>query len=224
MILARGFVNIFQRLTTHSSMEKNVKNTIKTYNEIAEIYDRLQYSTDVSEEIVESYLRAFQGHGLLDVGCGPGNDTKVFMDSGLDVSGIDLSERLLKLAKKNVPQSSFLLMDMRRPALKDGSFDGLWVCSSFIHIPRNDARPTLSEFARILKPNGLMFINVIEGEREGMIKSRLYLDKERFFTDYSASEFRNMIEDEGFEIVDEMIGRETKEDAVWINIIARATI
>ena len=203
-------------------MEKNVKKTIKTYNEIAEIYDRLQYLTDVSEEIIESYLRAFQGQGLLDVGCGPGNDARVFGDNGLEVTGIDLSERLLKLAGKNVPQSSFLLMGMRRPAFKDESFDGLWVCSSFIHIPRSDAGPTLREFARILKPNGLMFINVMEGEREGIVKSRLYLDKERFFTDYSVVEFRNLIEDEGFEIVDETIGKETKEDAFWINIIARA--
>jgi ubiquinone/menaquinone biosynthesis C-methylase UbiE len=204
-------------------MEKNVKKTIKTYNEIAEIYDRLQYSTDVSEEIIEAYLRAFQGQDLLDVGCGPGNDTRVFVDNGLEVTGIDLSERLLKLALKNVPQSSFLLMDMRSPALRDESFDGLWVCSSFIHVPRSDARPTLREFARILKPNGLMFINVMEGEREGITKTRLYLDKERFFTDYSVIEFRNLIEDEGFEIIDEMTGRETKENAVWINIIARAT-
>jgi ubiquinone/menaquinone biosynthesis C-methylase UbiE len=204
-------------------MEKNVKKTINTYNEIAEIYDRLQYSTDVSEEIIESYLQAFQGQDLLDVGCGPGNDTRVFVDKGLEVTGIDLSERLLRLAMKNVPQSSFLLMDMRRPALRDESFDGLWVCSSFIHIPRGDARPTLREFARILKPNGLMFINVMEGEREGIAKTKLYLDKERFFTDYSVIEFRNLIEDEGCEIVDEMTGKETKENAVWINIIARAT-
>ena len=204
-------------------MEKNVKKTIKTYNEIAEIYDRLQYSTDVSEEIIEAYLRAFQGQDLLDVGCGPGNDTRVFVDNGLEVTGIDLSERLLKLALKNVPQSSFLLMDMRSPALRDESFDGLWVCSSFIHVPRSDARPTLREFARILKSKGLMFINVMEGEREGIVKTRLYLDKERFFTDYSVIEFRNLIEDEGFEIIDEMTGKETKENAVWINIIARAT-
>jgi len=203
-------------------MEKNIRETIKTYNEIAEIYDRLQYSIDVSEEIVESYLEAFSGQQLLDVGCGPGNDTGVFVDYGLNVTGMDLSERLLKLAVSNVPQSSFLLMDMRNPAIKDESFDGLWVCSSFIHIPRSDARSTFREFARILKPNGLIFINVMEGVREAMIKSRLYLDMERFFTDYSVVEFKSLIEEAGFQIVEEIIGKETKEDAVWINIIARA--
>ena len=204
-------------------MEKDVKRTIQTYNEIAEIYDRLQYSTDVSEEIIESFLREFQGQYLLDVGCGPGNDTGVFVEHCLDVSGIDLSEGLLRLATGNVPQSSFMLMDMRSPALKDGSFEGLWVCSSFIHIPRRDARTTMKEFARVLKPDGLLFINVMEGEREGIVKSRLYLDKERFFTDYSVNEFSKMIEDEGFEIIEEMIGKETKEDAIWINIIARSS-
>jgi len=202
-------------------MEKEVKRTIKTYNEIAEIYDRLQYSTDVSEEIIESFLRAFQGQLLLDVGCGPGNDTGVFVEHGLDVTGIDLSERLLRLAIENVPRSSFMLMDMRSTAVKDGSFDGLWVCSSFIHVPQRDSRATMREFARVLKPDGLMFINVMEGEREGIVKSRLYLDKERFFTDYSVDDFKKLIEKAGFEIVDEMIGRETKEDATWINIIAR---
>jgi hypothetical protein len=35
------------------------------------------------------------------------------------------------------------------------------------------------------------------------------------------NDFKKLIEDEGFEIIDEMIGRETKEDATWINIIAR---
>lgn len=63
----------------------------------------------------------------------------------------------------------------------------------------------------------------MEGERESIVKTRLYLDKERFFNDYSVVEFRNLIKDEGFEIIDEKTGRETKEDAVWINIIAQAT-
>ncbi len=203
-------------------MQNDVRKTIKTYNEIAEIYDRLQYSTDVSEEIIDSFLRAFNGQDLLDVGCGPGNDTRVFVDNGLEVKGIDLSERLLELAVKNVPKSSFLLMDMRRIAFREKIFDGLWVCSSFIHIPRDYAKATLREFMRILKPNGIMFINVTEGKRAGMVKSRLYLEKERLFTDYSVEEFRNILEDVGFEVVAEIIGKETKEDSVWINIIARA--
>jgi ubiquinone/menaquinone biosynthesis C-methylase UbiE len=204
-------------------MEKNVKKTIKTYNEVAEIYDRLQYSTDVSEEIIASFLKVFSGQSLLDVGCGPGNDTRVFVASGLNVVGIDLSERLLDIAMKNVPQSSFLLMDMRRPAIKDASFDGLWVCSSFIHIPRGDAMSTFSEFARVLRPNGLIFVNVIEGEREDMIKSGLYLDKERFFVDYSVDKFKIVIKKSGFHIIKELTGKELKEDSVWINIIAKRT-
>ena len=64
--------------------------------------------------------------------------------------------------------------------------------------------------------------NVIEGKRAGMVKSRLYLEKERLFTDYSVEEFRNILEDVGFEIVAEITGKETKEDSVWINIISRS--
>ncbi len=202
-------------------MENKVKKTIQTYNEVAEIYNRLQYSTDVSEEIIDFFLEEFSGQSLLDVGCGPGNDTRVFVALGLNVLGIDLSECLLNIALKNVPQSSFLMMDMRRQAIRDASFDGLWVCSSFIHIPRVDAKSTFREFARVLRPYGLIFVNVIEGERESMIKSGLYLDKERFFVDYSVDKFRTLIEDAGFHILKELTGKELKEDSVWVNIVAR---
>jgi len=72
---------------------------------------------------------------LLDLGCGPGVESKRLADLGANVVGIDLSENSLKIARRHAPEATFMLMDrwmelvcsmgfsiVERPEFEDGNF------------------------------------------------------------------------------------------------------
>ena len=201
-------------------MEEKISRTIQTYNEYAKKYFHINYSIDVIKELLNIFIENLKGNKILDIGCGPGRDAKFFSDLGYDVTGIDLSEKLLEIAKKNAPKARFYLMDMRNLDFPENTFDGIWACASFLHIPRKDAQKTLNEFYRVLRPSGVMYLSVKEGVGEGFVKSSQYGNKERYFVYYSSSELRKLVENSRFKIFKEIIEEEKSKDN-WINIFAK---
>jgi len=89
-------------------MENIISKTIQTYNEYAEKYFQINYSTDVIKDLLEFFIRNLNGTKILDVGCGPGRDAKFFSDLDYKVIGIDLSEKLLEIAKKMLQKQNFI--------------------------------------------------------------------------------------------------------------------
>src|SRR5258706_15877090 len=78
-----------------------------------------------------AYLKQFaslikKGRTILDVGCGAGKPVDEFLiKEGFAVNGIDISEKMIELAKKNVPEAFYEVKDMTQ--LKDGEYcvDGI---------------------------------------------------------------------------------------------------
>ncbi len=89
------------------------------YNRFAYLYDNL--INDVNyEEWLSYYYKIFQRYGLkpglgLDLGCGTGNLTKLFSDKGIDMTGVDLSEDMLMVAREKSEGRDILYLnqDMR---------------------------------------------------------------------------------------------------------------
>ena len=198
-------------------MEKAISKTIRTYDKYAEKYFQINNSIDEIKNLLEIFVENLNGEKILDVGCGHGRDAKFFSDLGCEVKGIDLSEKLLEIARKNAPKAEFYLMDMRNLAFPSDYFDGIWACASFLHIPKKDSRKTLDEFYRVLKQNGLLYLSVKEGCSEGFVKSAQYGNEERYFVFYNSKELRELVEGK-FKVFNEII--EKKKDN-WINIFAR---
>jgi len=70
---------------------------------------------------------------ILDIGCGWRKDAKIFSDLGYKVTGIDISENLLAIARKTSPTSQFVKADFRQIPFLEQSFDGLWASASLLH-------------------------------------------------------------------------------------------
>jgi SAM-dependent methyltransferase len=93
-----------------------------------------------------------RGRRVLDAGCGPGMQAAALAEQGADVTGIDLSEELLAIARTR-SAATFLRHDLTRPLpFADGAFD--LVLSSLVMHYLEDWVPTLSEFHRVLGPGG----------------------------------------------------------------------
>lgn len=163
---------------------------------------------------------------VLDAGCGPGRDCEYFAGRGFEVTGVDLSEKLLKIAKKRVPSATFQKQDLRRLQFQKNSFDGIWACASLLHLRRSDALAVLKSFFTLLKPGGILFVQLKEGKGEADIVDPIIADLSRHFVYYSLSELKKILQEAGFIVNDiytwnEEVRRPGRRDIVWISCFSR---
>ncbi len=175
-----------------------VNKTTITYDRIAARYaGRATYPL---ERELARFRQLVPAGGLaLDVGSGPGQYTRVLKAQGLRVVGLDLSQGLLRQAQA-AGTGWLVCADMRRLPIADERADGCFVCASLLHLPRTQAPQTLSEFRRVLRPGGALYIGVKEGEEEKWVTDQE--GYERFFAYYRLEEIDRLIQAAGFEVVD----------------------
>ena len=106
-----------------------MKKTIETYDKYAKVYAERWFEKPVTKPLLRKFAKYLKGKRILDVGCGPGHDSKWLHKHGYDVIGIDNSTGMLREARKRVPKVKFIKMDMRHLKFPKESFDGLWVCA-----------------------------------------------------------------------------------------------
>ncbi len=144
-----------------------------------------------------------KGKKILDIGTANGRAVDYFISKGFEAIGIDNVDAFLEIAKKRVPGAKFFNMDMRKLEFPDNEFDGIWASASFLHIPKSEGKKTLEEFRRVLRPEGILYLSVIEGNEELFFEDPKYpKDTPRFFARYENDELKELIEKAGFEIID----------------------
>ena len=151
---------------------------------------------------------------VLDAGCGHGIHSKYFCDKGVEIVGVDVSESLLRIARENAPKAEFHKMDIRELSFDDNSFDGVWACACLLHLKKSDCKKALREFRRVLKADGLFYSCVKKGDGES---SR----RERYVKYYQPGEFKELVESQGFKILELVVNRQYDKEVDWINVFAR---
>lgn len=98
---------------------------------------------------------------VLDIGCGGGRPiSKFFSDNGYDVYGIDISEKMIGLAKESVPKGIFLVQDMDSMDFPSNSFVAIACFFSIIHLPRESHKAILKKMYAFLKKGGILLITM----------------------------------------------------------------
>jgi len=169
-------------------------------------------------DAMESHVAA--GGLVIDVGAGPGWHTREWQRRGRRAIALDLSRGLLDEARA-LGVAPLLRADMRRLPLADACADGLWVCASFLHIPRADAPQTLREFARVLKPGGALYIGVKGGRGEKFTLP--IVEAPRYFVFWDDVGFDDAMSDAGFRIVErwnDAPEAKATRAAPWLNRVA----
>jgi len=179
-------------------MEERLKQAIQSYDKIAEIYAKHTYEKVVQYQI-NQFISMLNGKKVLDVGCASGRDVEYLKEENLDVTGIDLSENLIKEAKKRV-KGKLKVMDFMDTKFKDGSFDGIWSMCATVHQPKEDLVKSLIEFKRILKTGGVLYLSVEEGQGEYVEKKSKYGNEPRIFFRYGKKETEKILRENGFEV------------------------
>ncbi len=112
------------------------------------VYDRIE------KHIINKFLPvADMKTKLLDLGCGTGHWSEYFSGKGFFVTGIDVSERMINIARqKNIPNSDFQIADGQNLPFEDNSFD-VAAAITVLEFAANPAK-IISEMVRCVKKNG----------------------------------------------------------------------
>ncbi|MDH5440093.1 MAG: class I SAM-dependent methyltransferase [Candidatus Bathyarchaeota archaeon] len=169
------------------------------YNKIAREYQADRGIFDHTEELEELVSLLPRNARVLDVGCGAGVPVTGFLvKAGFDVVGIDFSESMLGLARKNAPQAQLIMGSMTKLGFRENSFDGLTAFYSIIHVPREKHLALFQSFHRILKPKGVMLICMGTDEWEAVEE---YYGTRMFWSHYSPEISLELVKNSAFQII-----------------------
>ncbi len=127
------------------------------FDTIARTYDRLNRLMTLGLDRCwrKRALRGVQGN-VLDVACGTGDMAVSLVERGCTVTGVDISEEMLAIARQKAPMVTFMIVDAEHLPFPDASFDAV-TCAfgvrNFVHLEQG-----LSEMLRVLKPGGQLVI------------------------------------------------------------------
>ena len=99
-------------------------------------------------------VRSAGASPVADIGCGTGRVTAHLHALGLAVSGIDLSPRMIAVARRSHPGLRFDVGSMLALDLPDGALGGVLAWYSTIHLPDERLPEALAEISRVLAPRG----------------------------------------------------------------------
>ncbi len=106
------------------------------------------------------------GAAVIDVGCGNGLPlTKLLVDAGFDVLGVDSSPRMLERFRANLPSTRAICSPIQTADLLPGHFDAAISWGMIFHLPHHDQALVFAKVAEALKPGGrFLFTSGDQGE------------------------------------------------------------
>jgi ubiquinone/menaquinone biosynthesis C-methylase UbiE len=116
---------------------------------------------DLEQPIVREVLDSLPVGVALDAACGTGRHTAYLASLGHKVIGADASPEMLALARQKVPEGEFHEAELHELPLPDDSVDVVVCALALSHVP--DLAQALTEFVRILRPNGHLVISDSRG-------------------------------------------------------------
>lgn len=140
------------------------------------------------------------GAEVLDLGCGAGVPTTQRLAQHFAVTGVDISERQVARAQRNVPTARFIHEDMTQLDLPPGTFDGVVAFFSIIHVPREQQSELLQAIAAWLRPEGI-FVATMGAKGKASVFARDWLGVPMYWSSFDSDTNQRLITETGLGIV-----------------------
>ncbi|WP_369036253.1 MULTISPECIES: class I SAM-dependent methyltransferase [Streptomyces] len=136
-----------------------------SYDTVAADYVQLVKTPAELDPLSRAMLTAFAesvrtaGLGpVADLGCGPGRVAAHLAALGVPVFGIDLSPKMVELARDTHPDLDFTVGSMTALPIRDNALGGILAYYSTHHTPPTQLPTLYAEFHRTLTPGGLLML------------------------------------------------------------------
>ena len=155
-------------------MDESTRQTIGFYDANAASYVADTAGVEFGALQREFAQRLPEDGRVLDLGCGSGRDSLAFLKAGFEVDAVDGSARMAEAASglTGLPVAHAFFSDYE----PQGPYDGIWACSSLLHVPAAKLAAIISKYARALAPGGTFYLSFKLGAHDGMRNGRWFTD------------------------------------------------
>jgi SAM-dependent methyltransferase len=181
---------------------------------------------DPRDRFLEEFIERMPDSAcVLDLGCGAGTPSTKRLAETFRVTGADISPAQIALARRNVPEATFILGDLLDLDLPDASFDGVTAFYSISHIPREDHLRLFGMVRQWLRPGGVFLASLGVGKIPDWTGD--WLGVPMFFSSHNAATNLRLLAESGLEVIraQEVSMREPEGDVtfLWVICVASGT-
>jgi SAM-dependent methyltransferase len=201
---------------TRMNMQEQ-KNIVSCYDKTAKAYadkymDEMNYK-HFDRLLLKSFAVENFGKGeAIDLGCGPGQTTKYLSDCGLsDILGVDISTKMIELAKELNPSLKFDNADILNLKYPDDHFGSAIAFYAIVHFSYEKLKIAFSEVRRVLAGKGGFLFSFHIGNETIHLDSFLGESVEIDFYFFEIAKIKDLLRATGFEIID-ILEREPYKD------------
>lgn len=179
------------------NIQKDIKNF---YDQTAEQSFKNWFNKDTLLPVPSYFVSKMPANPrILDLGCGIGGESKRLSDLNASILGIDISEKCLEIANKNVPKVEFHNVDILKMKFKPQTFDGILDAATLFHFNAVQQNNILRNINKIITAYGIFLSFYPEGNKEGVqeikIGEQIYKRYRRFIP---IKEWREQVLHAGF--------------------------
>ena len=140
---------------------------------------------------------------VLDAACGPGNLSGYLLERkpGFEITGIDISEKMITLAKEKNPAATFIQMDCRDIANLEGPFEVIVCGFGLPYLSKDDSARFIRDASELLAKGGMLYLSTMEGDYQGSGYQVNADDEALFIYYYEAEYLENLLKKYGFRII-----------------------
>ncbi|OYU79210.1 MAG: SAM-dependent methyltransferase [Flavobacterium sp. BFFFF1] len=177
------------------------------FNKYAKSYQEKYMDLDLYDATLDIFCGSVENDNakILDVACGPGNISRYLLKVRPDfrITGIDLAPNMITLAKVNVPDAEFHVMDCLQIKNLNTKYDGIICGFIFPYLSKEQAFGFVSDAAMMLNDGGVFYVSTMERDYS---ESKLQMSSDGqngiFQHFYLAEDIIEMLEQNGLLVFD----------------------
>jgi ubiquinone/menaquinone biosynthesis C-methylase UbiE len=140
------------------------------------------------------------GSSVLDLGCGSGDPADIEVAKHHHLTGVDISQTQIELARRNVPAGHFLHGDAASVQFPAATFDAVISFYSLEHIPRQEHETLLHRIHGWLRPGGFLLVSTEAGDVEELVAE--WLGVPMFMSSFDPDALKRLVVGAGFELLE----------------------
>lgn len=179
-----------------------IQSTIAAYNHNVNAYSaKFMDYEPYANHVIEFAKLIVTGAKVLDIGCGPGNVAKqLFTAKPMQITGVDLSEKMVKLARSNVPAADFYTQDIRSLDFSRDHFNAIVMSFCIVHLSDTEAYKLLTNAINWLYPGGILYLSFMEGKTAGF-ETTSFSQEPIYFNYFNRNVIENFLVSNGITIL-----------------------
>ncbi len=170
------------------------------YDACARAYHEAR-KTQAPTELRELVDRLEAAAEVLDLGCGAGVPIARSLAVRHHVTGVDISQAMVDVARRNVPAGDFICADITSIDFNPASFDAVVAICSIFHLPRAEQPALFRKVHRWLRPGGYFLCTLSHHSEAGYTEDGFF-GVTMYWSNYALSEYLDTLALAGFTLVE----------------------